>query len=118
MQLPRLPGVDLPALQDDMLSNMTTKSIKQRAKARVLFNRIEVSNDTAMEVEMVLIPQLRKYLELSRSEAWDVICCLSDMATKAIGTLSSANAGVGAVAEQSKVDWESVVDALTRLQYE
>lgn len=53
-----------------MLSNMTTKSIEQRAKARVLFNRIEASNDTTMEVEMVLIPQLRKYLEVSRSEAW------------------------------------------------
>ncbi|KAF9137356.1 hypothetical protein BG015_002745, partial [Linnemannia schmuckeri] len=116
MQLPRLPGVDLPGLQDDMLSNMTTKSIEQRAKARVLFNRIEASNDTTMEVEMVLIPQLRKYLELSRSEAWDVICCLSEMATKAIRAPPSASAEVGIVAERSKMDWESVVDALTRLQ--
>jgi hypothetical protein len=49
---------------------MMTKSIKQRAKARVLFNRIEVSNNTTMEIEMMLIPQLRKYLEVSRSEAW------------------------------------------------
>lgn len=55
---------------EEMRSNMMTKSIKQRAKARVLFNRIEASNDTTMEVEMVLIPQLRKYLEVSRSEAW------------------------------------------------
>ncbi|KAF9540528.1 hypothetical protein EC957_004007 [Mortierella hygrophila] len=73
-----------------------------------------------MEVEMVLIPQLRKYLEVSRSEAWDVICALSDMATKAIKTpsITSASTEEGARAERSKVDWESVVDALTRLQYE
>ncbi|OAQ33529.1 hypothetical protein K457DRAFT_14751 [Linnemannia elongata AG-77] len=117
LQLSRLPGVDLSDLQGDILSNMTTKSTKQRAKARVLFNRIEASNDTIMEVEMVLIPQLRKYLEVSRSEAWDVICALSDMATKAIRALSISSASAEGV-ERSKVDWEAVVDALTRLQYE
>ncbi|KAG0309626.1 hypothetical protein BGZ97_013019 [Linnemannia gamsii] len=102
----------------EMLSNMMTKSIKQRAKARVLFNRIEASNNTTMEIEMMLIPQLRKYLEVSRSEAWDVIGCLTEMATKAIRRPDNANSELGAVSERSKVDWDSVVEALTRLQYE
>ncbi|KAG0281538.1 hypothetical protein BGZ96_001095 [Linnemannia gamsii] len=118
LQLPRLQEVDLPILQEEMWPNMMTKSIKQRAKARVLFNRIEASNDTTMEVEMVLIPQLRKYLEVSRSEAWDVLCCLTEMATKAVRRPDSASSELGAVGERSRVDWASVVDALTRLQNE
>lgn len=42
------------------------------------------------------------------------------MAIKAIRTppITTAIAEEGAGAERSKVDWESVVDALARLQYE
>ncbi|KAF9125200.1 hypothetical protein BGW39_007592 [Mortierella sp. 14UC] len=101
---------------DDTLSNMTAKSIEQRTKARVLFDRIKVSPNPTSEVEMVLIPQLRKYLEVSRAEAWDVIFVLSEMATKAIEGSSIAS-GAGA-ARHGQVDWGSVVNALTRLQYE
>ncbi|KAK3847820.1 MAG: hypothetical protein J3R72DRAFT_430865 [Linnemannia gamsii] len=101
---------------DDTLSNMTAESIEQRTKARVLFDRIKTSNRPTSEVEMVLIPQLRKYLEVSRPEAWDVISFLSEMATEAIGGSSSASKG--GVVKQGQVNWGSVVDALTRLQYE
>ncbi|KAF9924630.1 Leucine-rich repeat-containing protein 34 [Linnemannia zychae] len=50
-----------------------TKSNEQKTKARILFDRIKASNSPVSEVEMVLIPQLRKYLELSRSEAWQTM---------------------------------------------
>ncbi|KAF9082424.1 hypothetical protein BGX29_002645 [Mortierella sp. GBA35] len=116
LQLSRLPGIDPSVLQDDTLSHLSAKSIEQRTRARVLFNRIKTSKNPISDLETVIVPQLRKYLEVSRSEAWDVISYLSEMATRATDRPSDGNDSI-AFGKQ-KVDWQAVVDALVLLQYE
>ncbi|KAF9901760.1 hypothetical protein EC991_005734 [Linnemannia zychae] len=74
---------------------------------------IKTSINPVSEVETVLISQLRKYLEVSRSEARELIFLLNEMVIKAIGDGLPING-----ARQRQVDWESIVDALTRLQDE